>query len=152
MFNSLQPHGLYTLGGSSVHEISQARIVEWVAISFPRGSSRPRDGTHISCVSYVGRQVLYHQCYLGNPASWMAQAVKNLPYRRCWFNPQVRQIPWRRKSNPFQYSCLGNPMDRGAWRAVVHRVTKSQTQVSMDALSQLDSYVEGENDLFLMTY
>ena len=25
--------------------------------------------------------------------------------------------------NPFQYSCLGNPMDRGAWRATVHRVT-----------------------------
>ena len=26
--------------------------------------------------------------------------------------------------NPLQYSCLGNPMDRGAWRAIVHRVTK----------------------------
>ena len=29
--------------------------------------------------------------------------------------------------NPLQYSCLENPMDRGAWRATVHRVTKSQT-------------------------
>ena len=29
--------------------------------------------------------------------------------------------------NPLQYSCLGNPMDRGAWRAMVYRVTKSQT-------------------------
>ena len=29
--------------------------------------------------------------------------------------------------NPFQYSCLENPMDRGAWRATFHRVTKSQT-------------------------
>ena len=29
--------------------------------------------------------------------------------------------------NALQYSCLGNPMDRGAWRAMVHRVTKSQT-------------------------
>ena len=29
--------------------------------------------------------------------------------------------------NPLQYSCLENPMDRGAWRARVHRVTKSQT-------------------------
>ena len=27
--------------------------------------------------------------------------------------------------NPFQYSCLGNPMDRGAWQATVHRVTES---------------------------
>ena len=29
--------------------------------------------------------------------------------------------------NPLQYSCLGNPMDRGAWQAAVHGVTKSQT-------------------------
>ena len=29
--------------------------------------------------------------------------------------------------NPLQYSCLENPMDRGAWRATIHRVTKSQT-------------------------
>ena len=31
---------------------------------------------------------------------------------------------------PLQYSCLENPMDRGAWRATIHRVTKSQTQLS----------------------
>ena len=30
--------------------------------------------------------------------------------------------------NPLQYACLENPMDRGAWRAKVHRVTKTQTQ------------------------
>ena len=36
--------------GSSVHAILQARILGWVAIPFSRGSSRPRDGTHISCV------------------------------------------------------------------------------------------------------
>ena len=34
--------------------------------------------------------------------------------------------------NPLQYSCLENPMDRGAWRAAVHRVTKSQTRLSED--------------------
>ena len=32
--------------------------------------------------------------------------------------------------NPLQYSCLENPMDRGAWQATVHGVTKSQTQLS----------------------
>ena len=32
--------------------------------------------------------------------------------------------------NPFQYSCLGNPMERGAWRATVHRETKSRTRLS----------------------
>ena len=40
--------------------------------------------------------------------------------------------------NPLQYSCLENPMDRGAWRAKVHRVTKSQTRLSNWArLSQM---------------
>ena len=37
--------------GSSVHGIFQARILEWVAIFFSRGSSQPRDRAHISCVS-----------------------------------------------------------------------------------------------------
>ena len=32
--------------------------------------------------------------------------------------------------NPLQYSCLGNPMDRGVWRATVHGVTKSRTQLT----------------------
>ena len=32
--------------------------------------------------------------------------------------------------NPLQYFCLGNPMDRGAWRAAVHGVAKSQTRLS----------------------
>ena len=37
--------------GSSVHGILQARILEWVAISFSRGSSRPRDWTQVSCIA-----------------------------------------------------------------------------------------------------
>ena len=44
----------------SVHGIFQARILEWVSISYSRGSSRPRDRTHVSCVSCFGRCVLYH--------------------------------------------------------------------------------------------
>ena len=36
--------------GSSVHGISQARILEWIAIFFSRASSRPRDQTHVSCL------------------------------------------------------------------------------------------------------
>ena len=35
----------------SVRGISQARILEWVAISFSRGSSQPRDATHVSCIA-----------------------------------------------------------------------------------------------------
>ena len=43
--------------GSSVCCISQSRILEWVAISFSRGSSQTRDRTHVSC---FGRWILYH--------------------------------------------------------------------------------------------
>ena len=49
--------------GSSVHEILQARILEWVAISFSRGSSRPRDETWVSYTA-GGVYILSHQ---GNP-------------------------------------------------------------------------------------
>ena len=49
-----------SLPGSSVHGILQARILEWVSVPSSRGSSRPRDRTHISCVSCIGKQVLYH--------------------------------------------------------------------------------------------
>ena len=43
--------------GSSVHGIFQARILEWVVISFSRASSRPRNWTYVSCIE---RQILYH--------------------------------------------------------------------------------------------
>ena len=48
---------------SSDHGISQARIPEWVAISFSRGSSHPRDQTWVSCID---RQMLYHLRYQGS--------------------------------------------------------------------------------------
>ena len=51
-------------------------------------------------------------------------------YRRHGFDPWVRKIPWSKKRNALQYSCLGNPMDRGAWWAAVHGVTESQTRLS----------------------
>ena len=38
--------------------------------------------------------------------------------------PGSGRSPGKGNGNPFQYSCLGNPMDRGAWRATVHGVTK----------------------------
>ena len=45
--------------------------------------------------------------------------------------PGWRRSPGRGHGNPLQYSCLGNPMNRGTWRATVHRVTKNQMQLSM---------------------
>ena len=55
-----------------VHGIFQARILEWagilewVTISFSRGSSQPRDRTHVSCVSCIDRQGLYLLSHLGS--------------------------------------------------------------------------------------
>ena len=50
---------------SSVHGIFQARILEWVAISFSRGSSPPRNWTCFSC---IGRKVFYHWATKGSPS------------------------------------------------------------------------------------
>ena len=53
--------------GFSVHWISQARILEWVAISFSKGSSQPRDGTHVSCTD---RRIFYHWVTWEAPSLW----------------------------------------------------------------------------------
>ena len=65
MSDSLQPMG-YSFPGSSVHGIILARIRKWGAISSSRGSSQPRDLTHISCVSCIGRRGLYCLSHQGN--------------------------------------------------------------------------------------
>jgi len=54
--NFLQSHDC-SLPGPSAHGIVQVRILEWVAISFSRGSFWPRERTQ---VSYIGRRILYH--------------------------------------------------------------------------------------------
>ena len=68
--------------GSSVHGIFQARILKWVAISFCRGSSRPRDQTCISWVSCLGRQILYHCTWEANITEkhFISQGKKKIYY------------------------------------------------------------------------
>ena len=44
--------------------------------------------------------------------------------------PGLERFPEEGNGNPLQYSCLGNPMDSGAWWVVVHKVAKSWTQLS----------------------
>ena len=66
-----------------------------------------------------------------------------LPCRRCQrrgFNPWVRS-PGEGTGNLLQYSCLENSMDRGAWRAAVHGVTKSCSQKLQSKLVMLCLYV-----------
>ena len=62
----------YSLPGSSVHGILQARIMEWVAMPFSRGSSQPRDWTRIS---HTGNLILYH---------WATRELS--PYFQCLFS------------------------------------------------------------------
>ena len=59
-----------SLPGSYVHEIFQARILEWVSIFYSRGSSRPRDWTCISCISCIGMQILYHYATWEVTSTW----------------------------------------------------------------------------------
>ena len=64
----------HTLLDFSVRGISQARILEWVAISFSKESSRPRDQTWLSCVSCTNRRILYLLSHLGS-----AMEAEHLP-------------------------------------------------------------------------
>ena len=66
------------------------------------------------------------------PASQAALVAKNPPasagdVRDAGSIPGLGRSPGGGHGNPLQYSGLENPMDRGAWRSTVHRVTKSQT-------------------------
>ena len=65
-------------------------------------------------------------------ASLVAQRLKRLPaMRETWVQSLGwEDFPGEGNGNPLQYSCLENPMDRGAWWATVHRVTKSWTRLS----------------------
>ena len=61
--------------------------------------------------------------------------VKNLPANAGGTDliPGLGRSPGERNDNPFQYSCPGNSMDRGAWQATIYIVTKSQAPLSMHA-------------------
>ena len=79
----------------------------------------------------TGRQ--YH-CEEGFPRG---SVVKNLPaVQETQVQSPVRKIPWSRKWQPTPVFVLGNPMNRGAWWAKVHRVAKSRTQLSNSARVQ----------------
>ena len=65
----------------------------------------------------------------------VALVVKNLPAnegdaRNESLIPESGRSSGGGHGDPFQYSCLENPMDRGAWQAMVHGVAKNQTQLS----------------------
>ena len=109
----------------TVHGILQATILEWVAVPFSRGSSPPRGWTQ---VSHISGQFF---------TSWATREV------HIWANMihLSTSIVWRGEGNgnPLQYSCLENPLDRGAWWAAVRRVPPSRTQLKQLSSSSSSS-------------
>ena len=93
----------YSPPGFSVHGISQGRILEWVAISFSKGSSQPSDR---NCVSSIDKQILYHW------ATWEAPSLL-IPFslylwdRGDWVTTQRDQCHWKKNL------CLTFPETRG---------------------------------------
>ena len=63
-----------SLPAFSVCKIFKTRILEWVAISYSRGSFLLRDRTHVSCVSCIGKQILYH-CTIWEVLSLLHECV-----------------------------------------------------------------------------
>ena len=77
-------------------------------------------------------QIIKIYIYIYLLASFVAHTVKILPTMQETPDPILGsgRAPGEENGNSLQYSCLENPMDRGAWRATVHRITMSQTQLS----------------------
>ena len=91
---------------ASVHGIFQARILEWIAISSSRGSSQPKDQTSISCVSCIGRQILYHcttrEAWGHIQFSSVAQSCPTLCYP---MNCSTPGLPAHHQLSEFTHSC-----------------------------------------------
>ena len=76
--------------------------------------------------------------------------VKNLPANAGdpGLIPGLRRSPEEGNGYSLQYSCLGNPMDRGAWRAIVHGISKeSDTTEHADMHTQFLAYIVGSDHL-----
>ena len=104
------------LGNRSFHENVQSFLVVWLwAIHLP--SSVSRSSFRKSGCGYVEKGMLLH-------CRWECKLVQPL-WRTVWMFVKKLKLEL-----PFQYSCLESSMDRGAWRATVCGVTKTQTQLS----------------------
>ena len=76
--------------------------------------------TYTSVYMYIFRYVL---CICGL-LSWLSSEESSCQCMRWGFNSWVRKLPWRRKCNPLQYSCMKNSMYRGSWRATVNGIAR----------------------------
>ena len=85
-------------------------------------------------------------------ASHVALVVKNLlanagAITDVGWSPGSGRSPGEGHDTPLEYSCLENPMDRGAWWATVHRVAKSQTRLKRLSLHALQRSLGSESQM-----
>ena len=99
----------WTLGVGDVHE-AWCAVIHWVA----KSRTRLSNWTELRSPGNVSGKEPACQCRR---------------YKRYRFGPWVRKTSGEGNGNLLQYSCLENPMDRGAWWVTVHRVTTNQTQL-----------------------
>ena len=79
--------------------------------------------------SLVGCRLWSHTELDTTEVTYQQQQQHGLP-KRCWFNPSFRKTPLEKGvAAHSSFLAWRSPMDRGGWRATVHRVTKSQTQL-----------------------
>ena len=129
-------------------------VVQWLrlhASTAGGGGSIPGQGTKIPHALGTGQKKKRREVYLfGNTNKVITElkTFRSVSYRIEGFPggsevkasasnagdpgliPGLGRSPGEGNGNPLQYSCLENPVDEGAWRATVHGVTKSQTQLS----------------------
>ena len=98
--------------------ILQARILEWVAMPFSRGSSLIQE-SNLGLPHY--RQILLSLRHQGSIKNLLANAGD---LRDSGSISGLGRSPREGHGNLLQYSCLEDPMDRGAWWATVHGVEK----------------------------
>ena len=101
--------------------VSESITLYYTHIVLLRGPYKPSESSHLFCSSQPWAR-----------ASQVALGVKNLPanagdLRDTASVPGCGRFPGGGHGTPLQSSCLENPMDRGAWRAKVHRVAKNRT-------------------------
>ena len=113
-------------GFSCVHEIFQGRILEWVAISFSKGSSPPRDRTQVSCTevrfftNWAPREALREMCNRSRMCSLMHLDAPLKP--PLWWSLRTFPPPSRASSCPFSITLLPHPWSSGRfWSPSCHQ-------------------------------
>ena len=117
---------LYNIDGFHHTAVNQQYVhIYTLSFGFP---------SHLGCTSQVTRLIKNSPASAGDTRDAAANAGDTRDAaanagdtRDAASIPGSRRSPGEGNGNPLQYSCLKNPMDRRAWRATIHRVTKNQT-------------------------